>query len=219
MTMSRNTRPKMRVGQASSEHAGWSISSWHQLVAGSNLVRYYNVCYSCPSSILPRVLRIVLQRSESWAKTGACVANIVIQAGPLLCCKQIQTCTHRENSLEHEAYEEPCGRYESEICFFIPRLVHVQNPLQHKVLPHHFHTIHSGILCKYNETCPVSTRFRADALRQARPSSASEVPKLSDLGICRLVCNTIPLATSQPMLQDLPCTLDLHGLEQHYEIL
>ena len=36
---------------------------------------YYNVCYTCPNSSLPRVLRKVLRRSETWAKSGACVVN------------------------------------------------------------------------------------------------------------------------------------------------
>ena len=44
---------------------------------------YYNVCYTCPSLSVPCVLRKVLRRSETWVKTGACVANIVIQVRQL----------------------------------------------------------------------------------------------------------------------------------------
>ena len=43
--------------------------------------KYYNVCYTCPTSSSPCVLRKVLRRSEICAKAGACAANIVILAG------------------------------------------------------------------------------------------------------------------------------------------
>lgn len=40
--------------------------------------KYYNVYYTCPYLSLPCVLQEVLQRSETWVKSVACVANIVI---------------------------------------------------------------------------------------------------------------------------------------------
>ena len=42
------------------------------------MAEYYNVCYACPTSSLPCVQQKVLQRSETRAQTGACVADIVI---------------------------------------------------------------------------------------------------------------------------------------------
>ena len=59
------------------------LQAAHVLVLGegsrsTGRVAYHNVCSTCPWSSLPWVLRKVLQRSETRAKAGACVANSVI---------------------------------------------------------------------------------------------------------------------------------------------
>ena len=45
---------------------------------------YYKVCYTCSRWSLTWVLRKVLRRLGTWAKAGACLANIVVRWAPNL---------------------------------------------------------------------------------------------------------------------------------------
>ena len=87
---------------------------------------YHKVCYTCPSSGLPWVLRKVLRRSGNWAKAGACVANIVTpqdtQDGPqkfrIRWCQTFSTCSGR--STHAIPGSRAAADLEAEIIHFLP---------------------------------------------------------------------------------------------------
>ena len=72
------------VGQCIQGHLKWQSKMGQKIHIVKDHALFDNLCYTCPRSSLPWVLQIVLRRPKTWAKAGACIANIVLHANGCL---------------------------------------------------------------------------------------------------------------------------------------
>ena len=73
----------------------------------SSVLKYCNVCYTCPRLRLPWVLQEVLRASKTWAKAGAYEAPIVISMIQLLRMHRPQ---HALVAMQKQVDNEALGR-------------------------------------------------------------------------------------------------------------